>query len=169
MAGLRSCPSFACVQVLRRSRFWIFFFFLSKTARSFFSRQWCFPLLSDTVLLLLLLLLAQLLLLAAVAFADVFFQGGPRERFLSRKTFHAGLSHHGNSRNVLYGSRPQREPFPRELAITRIHVFFCTGTGHNGKSSRNRAPRQRFPRELTTAEFTACFSQKAPTMGFHRT
>ena len=76
-------------------------------------------------------------------FSTCFYQGHPRERFLILEFFPAGFSHHGNSRNVLDGNQPPREPFPRELL------------SHHGNSRdywyNNRSSRESFPREPATA------------------
>ena len=93
-------------------------------------------------------------------------------------TFPAGISHHGKWRDYLDGIRPSREPFPRELATTGMHVFFCTGTDHygktscgdrppHGKSSRgNRLPREIFPRELVTMEIRDFLPRNRPPCYF---
>lgn len=39
----------------------------------------------------------------------------------------AGFSHHGDSRDILYGNQP-----PRELAIAEKYGTFCTITGQRG-------------------------------------
>ena len=90
----------------------------------------------------------------------------------------AGINHHENSRELLYGNRSPREPFPRELATTGIHGIFCTGTDHygktscgdrppHGKSSRgNRLPREIFPRELVTMEIRDFLPRNRPPCYF---
>ena len=72
--------------------------------------------------------------------------------------FCAAIGRHGNPSGGNY------------VAITIIHGIVCRESGHHGKSSRENRP----PRELATTGIhggfsIGCFSQKASTMGFHRT
>ena len=59
--------------------------------------------------------------------------------------FPAGLSHHGNSRNLLNGNRPSRQIFPREPATTGnsrdfFNWIFCPESAHHGISPEVNGP-----------------------------
>ena len=86
-------------------------------------------------------------------FLTCFYQGSPRELFLTLGFFPARFSHHGKSLDFFVREQPSREPFWRELVITGIHGIVCTGTGHHGKSSRGYLP----SRELATVGIHVIF------------
>ena len=74
-------------------------------------------------------------------------QGRPRERFLILGFFPSGSSHHGNSRDVLYGNRPPRESFPPQL---RSHHGNSRDCLYRNRPSREPSCGNRTPRGLAT-------------------